>query len=161
MIVYRGAFATLWLTLQSNEQLGILDTDYLEDYAGADGQVSAHHIEGATDYPVLMIDQPGQTPGTPNDVFTGQIVLATLPDGYYEIRGRCRDIAGNYTILSSVQTPIGNEQVISMAFEIKDGAGLHYPMPGSAILIRGGYVGPDLGRTTQSFQLAARPDYSS
>lgn len=154
MIIYRGAFATLWITLQSNEQLGILDTDYLEDYAGADAQVTVHHIEGATDYPVLMIDQPGQTPGTPNDVFTGQLVLATLPDGNYEIRGRCRDLAGNYTILNSVATPIGGEQIIVMAFEIKAGSGLYYPMPASALLLRPGFSGPGLARPTLTAALA-------
>ena len=155
MIIYRGAFATLWITLQSNEQLGILDTDYLEDYAGADGQVTVHHIEGATDYPVLMINQPGQTPGTPNDVFTGQLVLATLPDGNYEIRGRCRDLAGNYTILNSVATPIGDEQVLVMTFEIKPGSGLYYPMPASSLLLRPGFSGPDLARPVLTAALAS------
>jgi hypothetical protein len=149
VIVYRGSFSSLWVTLQSNEQLGILDTDYLEDWAGNDGQVTVHHVEGATDYPVLMVEQPAQTPGTANDVFRGQIDLDAVPDGNYEIRGRCRDIVGNYTILNSVQSPVGGEQVIAMGFEIKAGAGLNYPMPASAVLVRGVYV----------VQLAARPEY--
>ena len=159
MIVYRGTFDILWLTLASNEALGILDTDYLEDYFGADGQVTVHHVGGATDYPVVMVGQPDQTPGTPNDVFMGQLSLTTVPNGNYEIRARCRDVSGNYSILNSVAAPSGGEQVLPLTFEIKDGVGLHYPMPGSAILFRGGYSGPELARPTFAVELAARPEY--
>ena len=133
MIAYRGVFSTLWLTLASNEVLGILDTGYLEDFFGADGQVTVHHIEGGTDYPVVMVEQPAQTPGTANDVFMGQLALASIPDGHYEIRGRCRDTGGNYSILGSVDSPLGGEQVLALPFEVKEGAGLHYPAAGAKL----------------------------
>ena len=42
--IYRGGMTTLWLTLQSNEALGVLDTDYMEDYFGAEGQVSREDL---------------------------------------------------------------------------------------------------------------------
>ncbi len=122
--VYRGAFATLWITLQANETLGILDSDYLEDYFGNDSQVSLYHVDSGTHYPVLMLDQPLATPLIPYDVFKGQAAMASLPDGAYQVRGRCRDVGGNYTILSTVQTPLGGEQVLAMGFDIQPGAGL-------------------------------------
>ena len=122
--VYRGAFATLWITLQANEALGILDSDYLEDYFGNDSQVSLYHIASDTHYPVLMLDQPLATPLIPYDVFKGQIAMASLPDGAYQVRGRCRDVGGNYSILSAVQTPLGGEQVLAMEFDIQPGDGL-------------------------------------
>ena len=122
-IIYRSEFSTLWITLQSNEQLGLLDSDYLEDFFGTQGHITLHHIEGDTDYPVFMIEQVWQTPTIPHDVFKGQTALSNLPDGNYEIRARCRDVGGNYTILSSVQNPVGNEQVFSMGFEVRQGDG--------------------------------------
>ena len=150
MIVYRSSFGTLWLTLSSNEALGVLDTDYLEDYFGADGQVTVHHVEGLTDYPVAMVGQADQTPETPNDVFMGQLALATIPNGNYEIRARCRDITGNYSILNSVDSPIGGEQIITPRFEVKDGAGLHYPAGG-----------PELGRVAITPTGLSRPPLDS
>jgi hypothetical protein len=122
--VYRGAFATLWITLQANESLGILDSDYLEDYFGNDSQVSLYHVATDAYYPVLMLDQPLTTPLIPYDVFKGQIAMASLPDGDYQVRGRCRDVGGNYTILSAVQTPLGGEQVLALGFDVQPGAGL-------------------------------------
>ena len=172
MIVFRGSFTTLWITLQSNEELGLLATDYLEDYFGTDGQITLHHVEGPTDYPVLMIEQPAQTPGIPNDYFLGQIPFASIPDGNYEIRGRCKDVVDNYSILNSVQSPLGGEQTIIITFEIRPVGGvfLYYPMPDSAILVRGGFEGPTLIRPVLeppqmlrpvlSSPLTARPEYA-
>ena len=105
---------------------------------------------------MLLFELPGQTPVIPHDVFQGQSTLASLPDGDYEVRGRCRDVAGNYTILSSVQTPIGGEQVLPMDFEIRPGSGLHYPMPASAVLLRAGVAGPDLARAVIAGALASK-----
>ena len=119
--VYRAQFSTLWITLQSNEQLGLLDSDYLEDYYGNDGQVTLHHIDSGIDYPVLMLHVSEETPEIPFDVFRGQTSLAILPNGDYEVRGRCRDLAGNYTILSAFESPLGTEAVSAQLFNILQG----------------------------------------
>ena len=119
--IYRGGMTTLWLTLQSNEALGILDSAYIEDYFGADGQVSLYHIATATHYPVVMVAQADQTPGIDNDVFKGSYLFSLLPNGDYEIRGRVRDVVGNYTILSALQNPSGGEGVQALALTIDAG----------------------------------------
>jgi len=136
--IYRGGMTTLWLTLQSNEQLGILDTDYIEDYYGNDGQVSLYHINTDTHYPVVMVAQPAQTPGVDNDVFTGSYLFSLLPDGDYEIRGRVRDVVGNYTILSAFQTPAGGEGVQALGLTIADGFGTIYVINAGPLTIRTG-----------------------
>ena len=136
--IYRGGMTTLWLTLQSNEQLGILDTDYIEDYYGNDGQVSLYHISTDTHYPVVMVAQPDQTPGVDNDVFTGSYLFSLLPDGVYEIRGRVRDVVGNYTILSAFQAPAGGEGVQALGLTIADGFGTIYVINAGPLLIRTG-----------------------
>ena len=123
MTFYRAAHTTLWLTIQSNESLGVLDSDYIEDYHGADGQLTLHHVATTTDYPVLMAPQPDQTPLIPNDVFRGPVTLATLPDGDYELRGRVRDVTGNYTILSAFASPQGGEDVQAIVLTILPGNG--------------------------------------
>lgn len=133
-VIYRSQFSTLWITLEANETLGILDSDYLEDYYGNDGQVTLHHVDSATDYPVLMVEQVAETPEIPHDVFRGQANLTGLPDGNYQVRGRCRDVVGHYTILSSVQTPFGGELVIALGFEIRAGQGFFYqPFPAGTL----------------------------
>lgn len=132
--IYRGQFSTLWITLQANETLGLLDSGYLEDYYGNDGQVSLYHLETDTHYPILMTEQAAETPLIPHDVFRGQASLAGLPNGDFEVRGRCRDTSGNYSILGAVQSPIGGEQVLTLAFEVKAGQGLYYqPFPGGVL----------------------------
>lgn len=158
--IYRGQFSTLWITLQSNEQLGILDSGYLEDYYGNDGQVTLHHVESSTDYPVLMIEQPAVTPSIPQDVFKGQVSLAGLPNGTYQVRGRCCDTVGNYTILSSVQTPVGDEQILALGFGIRDGTGLRYQVPVSAGLIRLGFMATTLNRPPINGLTLSRPNLS-
>ncbi|MBL4838398.1 MAG: hypothetical protein JKY34_12560 [Kordiimonadaceae bacterium] len=154
--VYRGAFATLWITLQANEALGILDADYLEDYFGNDSQVSLYHIASDTHYPVLMLDQPLVTPLIPYDIFKGQMAMASLPDGAYQVRGRCRDVGGNYTILSAVQSPLGGEQVLAMEFNIQPGQGLHFTVQLPFGLIRMGLDMGTLDRPTLPHHLLNR-----
>jgi len=157
--IYRGGMTTLWLTLQSNEQLGILDTGYIEDYYGNDGQVSLYHIGTDTHYPVVMVAQPAQTPGVDNDVFTGSYLFSLLPDGDYEIRGRVRDVVGNYTILSAFQNPAGGEGVQALGLTIADGFGTIYVISAGPLLIRtgidtGAHIGPVIAAPL-SFGLAA------
>lgn len=143
-IVYRGQLTTLWVILQSNEQLGLLDSDYLEDYFGNDGQLTLHHVESNTDYPVLMIEQVTDTPIIPHDVFRGQVSLAGLPSGTFQVRGRCRDRAGNYTVVSAVQSPIGDEQVVSLWFQLAGGDRPQHQIVVAVGLIRLGITGLSL-----------------
>lgn len=158
--IYRGAMTTLWLTLRSNEALGILDTDYIEDYYGNDGQISIYHIATDTHYAVSMIAQPDQTPGIDNDVFMGSYLFSLLPDGDYEIRGRVRDVVGNYTIISAVQTPLGGEGTQALSLTISSGYATIYTIAAGPLLIRtgidtGAHIGPANIVAALSFGLAA------
>lgn len=112
----RGNFTQLWIKLTSDEPLGILDTDYLEDYDGNDGFITLHHVATSQDYQLAMLAVPQDTPSIPNDVFQGVYSpLSDLADGEYELRFRCRDPYGNYTISNSVAAPSGEERVINLA----------------------------------------------
>lgn len=97
----RQQFNQLWITLTSNEVLGVLDFDYIEDYFGNDGQLTLHRISDDSRTPVLMNSLPLETPETNNDVFTGQIDLSTVENGLYRLEGAVRDISGNVTVLSA------------------------------------------------------------
>ena len=135
-IIYRSVFNTLWITLQSNETLGILDSDYVEDFFGNDGQVSLYHIAADTHYPLVMIEVPAETPEIPHDVFIGQTSLAGLPDGVYQVRGRVRDQVGNYSIISAFEIPLGGEKVVSLGFTIEPGSGVSYSMQSGGLLVK-------------------------
>ena len=162
--VYRGAFATLWITLQANEQLGVLDSAYLEDYYGNNGQVSLYHVASDTCYPLVMIELTQETPDIPHDVFIGQTSLAGLPDGAFEVRARVRDVVGNYSIISAVQTPIGGERLVAMGFSIATGAGYIYAVNINGALVTlgltiGSLSGPGDARTCISNVEAINVNY--
>ena len=144
MNFYRSTFATLWIRLQSNESLGLLDSDYIEDYHGADGQITLHHVDTATDYPVLMSPVPDETPQIDHDVLRGPVTLSTLPDGLYQIRGRVRDTSGNYTILSDFATPTGGETVQSLQMTILPGLGYRYALNLGVLSVFGAFAGGSL-----------------
>ena len=133
MIFYRANHTTLWLTIESNEALGILDSDYVEDYNGADGQMTLHHVGSDTDYPLVMAAVPDQTPSIDHDVFKGPIELVGLPSGDYEVRGRVRDLTGNYTILSAFLSPMGSESVQPIVLTIAEGNGYRLVLPVAAV----------------------------
>lgn len=115
----RGNFTQLWIKLTSDEPLGVLDTDYLEDYFGNDGFITLFHIGTETNYQVSMLAVPGETPGVDNDVFSGVYSpLSLLPNGAYELRFRCRDPYGNYTISNSVLSPFGDERVLALSLTL-------------------------------------------
>lgn len=123
MRFYRGQFSQLWLTLRSDEVLGMLDTDYIEDFNGVDGQISVLMPDN-TRMPVLMSEVLSDTPDVPHDSFTGAIELADVPNGHYQVQGRVRDLTGNYTVIGTVANPIGNERVIALEFDIVPGFGI-------------------------------------
>jgi len=122
--VFRGTHSTLWIELWADEQLGLLDSGYIEDYDGVDGAVTLHHLQSATDFQVAMTSYPGETPGVNNDVFKGTIDLSALPDGQFEVRGRARDAVGNETVMGSIAsgTPAG-ARVLSLPLTLAAGAG--------------------------------------
>ncbi len=113
-IFNRNGFATLVVSLQSDEGLGILDTDYIEDYNGVDAQVTVYHISSATSWPVVMSL-------VPTNLLKGQIALAGLPDGDYDVRGRVKDTFGNYSVITAFAAPNGTEDVIIILFTILSG----------------------------------------
>ena len=136
---YRSDFTEIWIRLTSGETLGILDTDYLEDYFGIDGQVTLHHLSSGERFPIVMAEQTDQTPGVPHDVFAGYRYLSDLPDGDYQVEGRVRDLNGSYSILSAVQNPYGGETVILLQFRILVAA-VQIIIDLDALEIRGGYT---------------------
>jgi hypothetical protein len=148
---YRGPFTELWITLRSDEVLGVLDSDYLEDYFGADGQVTLRYQDG-TFYTVLMNEVTEETPGVAHDVFTGPVDLSTIPDGIYTIQGRVRDVVGNYTILDEVETPLGDERIINLTFTVSSTG------PPSNLVVS---VGPVklMGGITLEMQFEPTPDF--
>lgn len=136
---YRGSFTTLIMDLPSNEALGLLDTGYLEDYNGVDGQLTLHHVDTTTDYSLTVTAVPAETPSVDNDYFRGSFTLAGKPNGVYQIRGRCRDTVGNVTILNSIASPAGGEDVRTLTLTILAGTeDFHYIQPGAGVY--GGYV---------------------
>ena len=138
--LYRDNFTTLWVELWADEQLGLLDSDYIEDFDGVDGAVTLHHVDTATDYQVAMLPYPGETPGTDNDVFKGTLPLSSLPDGLFEVRGRARDAVENETVMGEIAggTPPG-ARVLSLQLTVATGSSpTIYAVPVTAAF-RGGY----------------------
>lgn len=115
-VFYRQLYQQLAVTLTSNEVLGVLDSGFLEDYFGTDGQVTLHHLPSDQRFALLMGESPNEA--APHEVFVGQDDLSLLPDGEYRIEGRVRDVVGNYTILSAFAAPRGDEQTLTLAFSI-------------------------------------------
>lgn len=119
MLVFRRTgFSELWITIQSEEPLGLLDTGYIENYFGVDGQLTLRKMADDTRISFAMAEDVSQTPTIPHDVFTGFIDLSALDDGIYRVEGRVRDNVGNYRILSEVQAPFGTEDVTLFEIEI-------------------------------------------
>jgi hypothetical protein len=111
LVFHRTGFDELWITITSNETLSVLDTAYVEDYFGVDGQLTLHNMTTDVRTPFVMTEDIDETPLTPHDVFIGVVDLTGLPDGTYRVEGRVRDILGNYRILSDFFDPLGTEDV--------------------------------------------------
>lgn len=138
MIFYKGLYSEIWVKLVSNETLGVLDFDYIEDYYGNDGQLTLRHLETDEAYPVLMQSLDSDTPSIDKDVFQGFHASASLPNGNYQIEGRVRDIAGNYTILSAFENIDGSERLIGFNFWLREGMGQAIDL--GSVKIFGGYT---------------------
>jgi hypothetical protein len=122
-IFRRNSFSQIWVNLKSDEVLGVLDSSYIQDYFGNQGQITLYHPESGVRIPIAMNELIGPddpTPEIPHDVFTGFIDLSTIQDGTYRIEGLVRDTVGNYTVLSEIQNPLGIERVIGFDLRITD-----------------------------------------
>lgn len=124
---YRQQFDFVTLTLTANEPLGMLDSNYLENENGVDGYLTLYHVLTGQRFSVVMADVSS---GNNHDTFYGQIALSALPDGDFEVRGRVRDLVGNYTVLSSVSSPLGGERVLPMTVTLRPGYGIFSGFPG-------------------------------
>lgn len=121
MLVYRGTGSEVVVELRSDEELGLLDTGYLQDYYGTDGQISLHHLETGTRYALLMAEQPQVTPDVPKDAFIGVMDMTTLPDGEYQVEGLVRDVRGVPTVLSAHSNPPVGAKVTLHEFSLIEG----------------------------------------
>ncbi|MCK5643218.1 MAG: hypothetical protein KAJ19_20585 [Gammaproteobacteria bacterium] len=132
----RGTFTNMLLTIKSSEELGILDSDYVEDYDGVDGFMTLKRLSDSqrVSYPTVAV--PDETPGIPNDVWRITVPLASIDNGFYELEGRVRDIAGNYTIFGAVANPIGGEDITTLTLEVIDGFAVQYTYQTSSVTVR-------------------------
>jgi len=105
------------LVIDSDEELGVLDTLYLEDYYGIDGHLTLYLQGGGQEFDIVMSEVAGGGPFD-HDHFEGTRDATVMPLGTYEVRGRVRDVAGNYTILTAFQNPIGGERVLNLLFDL-------------------------------------------
>ena len=131
---FRGTFQELWLTLSSDEPLGILDTDYLEDWSGRNGRVSLFHIPTSQRFSVPMAPVPSDSRVN----FKGWIALPGLPNGLYSIQGRVRDILGNTTILGDYHIPEGSERVLCLDFDLANASVVPPVVRLGPVLLQGG-----------------------
>lgn len=134
---YRGRYSDLVIGIRSSEELGIIDTGYIEDYYGSDGFVSAFHLLSGVRYTIPVSEVPGETPAVPHDFFRGTIGLSNIPDGEYELQYRLKDIDGNWIMSGRVQTPNGLEKVVTLRFYIQSGFTTLHVVPTSSLVVRG------------------------
>lgn len=147
ILFFRGGFQELWITLSSDEPLGLLDTAFLEDWAGQDGQVSLFHILTGKRVPVLMAPSPGGSRAN----FVGKVALSALSLGVYSIQGRVRDLAGNVTVLGSYHALGGSERILHLDFELADGpVVIPVVRAGPVVLLGGAQIPTSLPFTVNS-----------
>lgn len=147
MIFRRYQYSSIVITLTSDEPLGILDSEFIEDASGLDGYLTLLHLTSNQHWQMPMTALPLETPGTASDVFTGSLVLSSLPDGAYQVLGRVRDLAGNHTTLTAGSNP--GDRVIPLEFSIASGDGAVLALPG--LIVRGAY---NLGGVTGTRMLS-------
>jgi hypothetical protein len=139
MIFRRGQFSSVVITLTSDEPLGLLDSSFIEDDTGLDGYLTLYHVGSAQRWQMPMVALPLETPGTVNDVFTGSLPLSGLPNGTFQLRGRVRDLAGNYSTLGSSANSTPNDQILNLELQIVGGKGATIPLTGEGSGIHFGF----------------------
>ncbi len=132
----RGAFTNMLLTIKSSEELGILDSAYVEDYDGLDGYMTLKRLSDSQRVSFPAVAVVGETPAIPNDVWRITVPLASVVNGFYELEGRVRDLTGNHTIFGSVATPIGGEGITTLTLEIVDGFAVQYTYQTASVSVR-------------------------
>lgn len=95
MRFFRSNFAQIAIAIQTNEALGLLQTDYIEDIDGIDGQLSIVSSTGVKrSFLVSVISN--ELSGC---LLQGRINLSLIGDGFYSIQGYARDTLGNITAI--------------------------------------------------------------
>ena len=132
----RSNFTDMLLTIKSSEELGILDTAFVEDYDGADGFMTLRRLSDSlrVSYPAIAI--PDETPAIDNDVWRITVPMVSTINGFYELEGRVRDIVGNHTIFGAVANPFGDEDLVTLTLEIVDGNAVQYTQETSSVTAR-------------------------
>lgn len=120
---YRKNFSEIWIRIISNETLGLLDSSFVQDYDGIDGQVTLRNLDSGQKYTVLVSEAVEETPEKPHDILVGFYSLASLPDGNYEVQGRVRDKAGNYSIVGNFHDSTVIVNRLAYDFRIEAGTG--------------------------------------
>lgn len=105
MRFYRGNFTQIAIALQTNEMLGIFETDYIEDVSGNDGQLSIVSVATGINTPLVVGLESNESSGS---LIRGRINLSSISNGFYLLQGRVKDT-------------IGNLSPISQELEIRDG----------------------------------------
>jgi len=127
-VFYKENYSDLTVRLSFTEELAILNTDYIQDYSGVDGQILLYRLSDGSNWPLAMTHVPAATPTVDFDVFEGTITLNTIPDGRYELRGRVVDTLGNYTIISAINPAlvIGGERIVNVQIVVVPGFPIVY-----------------------------------
>lgn len=132
----RSNYTDMLLTIKSSEELGILDTAFVEDYDGVDGFMTLKRLSDSLRVSHAAVAVPIETPATDNDVWRITVPMASVVNGFYELEGRVRDIVGNHTIFGSVAVPLGGEDIVTLTLEIVDGNAVQYSQETSSVSAR-------------------------
>ena len=132
----RSNFTDMLLTIKSSEELGILDTAFVEDFDGVDGFMTLKRLSDDLRISYVAVAVPSETPAIDNDVFRITVPMATTINGFYELEGRVRDLVGNHTIFGSVAFPFGDEDIVTLTLEIVDGNAVQYTQETSSVSAR-------------------------
>lgn len=147
----RGSFTNMLLTIKSNEELGILDSAYVEDYDGVDGFMTLRRLSDSLRVSFGAVAVVGETPGIDNDVWRITVPLVSVVNGLYELEGRVRDIVGNHTIFGAVASPLGGEAITTLTLEIVDGNAIQYTQETNSVTARQVLAVIGAERTFQNF----------
>lgn len=116
MIFDRGQLTEIWLRLESGEALGVLQSGYIQDAYGTDGQVTLEHVSSGTRWAVMVVEDAADL-GT-HTVFQGHLPLSSIPDGSFRLHAKCRDPIGNYTAIGTVVDTSNISRFLVLGFTV-------------------------------------------
>lgn len=102
---YRGTYSEAVIEIHSSEELGVLDTGYIESAHGLDGSISVRNVATGDRTDLLMAEINDGPPA--HDFFRGYLNLTGLPNGQYALDFKVRDLFGNVTVVGQVDDPAG------------------------------------------------------